>query len=124
MLNQQQSKLQIASPTSSIFEIEQSEPGFRLKRTLVYGDQSNSITLDLIIDGKEHSHEIGEVTPGIRMFWDGDTLVGDMKVKTQDGEATNVVRYSLENDGQNLVALERWRSSKLNCDNVCVLERQ
>jgi hypothetical protein len=121
-LNRQRSKLQIASPTASLFEIEHSEPKFRLKRTLIYSDQSNSITLDLTIDGSEHSHEIGEVRAGIRMYWDGDALVGDMKVKTKDDEATNVVRYSLENDGQSLVALESWRLSSLSYDNVWVLD--
>jgi len=98
-LNREKSKLQIPQPTSSIFEIEHSEPKFCLTRTLVYGEQSNTITLDLTIDGEEHLHEIGGITARIRLHWDGDTLVGHMQVAAKDDEGTNVVRYSLENGG-------------------------
>jgi hypothetical protein len=122
-LNHEQSKLQIPPPTSSMFEIEHSEPKFRLTRTLVYGEQSNTITLDLTIDGEEHKHEIGDVNARIRLYWDGDILVGDMQVAAKDDEATNVVRYSLENGGQTLVAHERFRSSKQSYDNVWVLNK-
>ncbi len=123
-LNQQKSKLQIPPPTSSMFDIDHSDLKFRLQRTLVFGEQSNTITLDLIIDGQEHVHEIAGVKARIRLYWDEDTLVGDMKVAAADDEGTNVVPYSLDNEGETLVANERFRSTKQNYDNVWVLDKQ
>jgi hypothetical protein len=123
-LNREKSKLQIPPPTSSLFDIEHSDPKFRLQRTLVFGEQSNTITLDLTIDGQEHVHEIGGAKARIRLSWDGDTLVGDMKVAANDDEGTNVVSYSLENGGQTLVANESFRSSKQSYDNIWVLDKQ
>ncbi len=92
-LNPEQSKLQIASPTASRFEIDHSESRFRLKRTLVYGDQSNSITLDLTIDGTEHSHAIGQVTAGIRVYWDG--FAGERWTEASCAGALAVVQTKL-----------------------------
>jgi hypothetical protein len=46
-----------------------------------------------------------------------------MQVTAQDDEATNVVRYSLENGGETLVAHESFLSSKQSYDNVWVLNK-
>jgi len=122
--NPERSKLEIPMPTYSLFHFEHEGPTLRLTRTLTFGDKGNTITLDLVIDGEEHLHQVAGVNANIRMYWDGDTLVGDMKVSGPDGDATNVVRYWLEDDGLRLVALERFNSPQQNYENTWVLDRQ
>ncbi len=123
-LNLEKSKLQIPPPTSSMFEIDHREPKFRLTRTHVYGDKSDTITMDLSTDGAEYPQAFGALRARTRLYWEGSTLVLDMKVRIKDDEGTNVARYSLENAGQTFVAAERWRSSKHSHDNTWVFDRQ
>jgi len=122
--NPERSKLEIPMPTYSLFQFEHEGPKLRLTRTLKFGDQGNTITLDLAIDGEEHLHKLLGVDANVRMYWDGDTLVGDMKVIGPEGDATNVVRYWLENEGQTLVALECFHSARQDYENTWVLDRQ
>jgi len=46
------------------------------------------------------------------MYWEGRSLVLDMKMETKNGgSASNLVKYSLADDGNTLIALElreRW----------------
>ena len=124
VLNLEKSKLQIPQPTSSLFEIDHREPKFRLTRTHVYADRSDTITMDLTTDGTEYPQEFGELRSRTRLYWAESTLILDMKVSLKDHKGTNVDRYSLENAGQTFVAVERLRSSQHSHDNIWVFDRQ
>jgi hypothetical protein len=46
------------------------------------------------------------------MYWEGSSLVLDMKMVTKEGEkATNLVKYSLSDDGKTFIALEHYKDS-------------
>lgn len=46
------------------------------------------------------------------MYWEGTSLVLDMKMVIKKGEkATNLVKYSLSEDGKTFIALERYDDS-------------
>ena len=123
-LNLAASRLEIPPPTSSRFEIEHNDPKFRLTRTHVYGDRADTITLELTTDGKKTEQVFGERRATIRAHWEGSTLVAEMKVSAKDDQGTNTVRYSLEEDGKVLIAVEKWRSVKNRYDNTWVFDRE
>jgi hypothetical protein len=123
-LNLAASKLEIPPPTSSRFEIEHREPKFRLTRTHVYGERSDTVTVELTTDGMKTEQVFGDRRATICAHWEGSVLVAEMHVRTKDDEGTNVVRYSLANSGKQLVAVERWRSAKGRYHNTWVLDRE
>lgn len=106
------------SPVASTFIIQHKEPSFHLKRTHVYRDgKSDTWGIDLITDGK---HEVvrkeGADREVTRMYWDDDVLVLDEKTTAPDGSfGTNVVRYSLSDNGNAMTAIEHeeWPGGKL-----------
>ena len=111
--NPQASSLEIPAPSASTFNIKHGEPHFHLSRTHVFNGKSDTWSIDLVTDGK---HEVVErnshYTARTRMYWQGRSLVLDMKMQTNDGEsASNLVKYSLAADGTTLVALERYHDS-------------
>ena len=110
ILNLGASKLELRSaPTASTFNIRHTDPNFRLNRTHVYADgKRDTWGIDLITDGK---HQVvrkdGPNRDVTRMYWDHNVLVLDEKVTAPDGSfGTNVVRYSLSEDGNTMTALE------------------
>ena len=121
--NAQKSALEIPAPESAHFEIEHREPDFRLTRTLVYGGQADTLTVELKTDGAERVQQFRDIEARIRLHWDGPDLVFDSTVRTPDDEGTNVVRYSLREDGT-FVAIERVRSPKHRHDNTWVFDRE
>jgi hypothetical protein len=124
VLNLEKSKLQIPPPTSSLFEIDHREPDFRLTRTHVYGDRSDTITMHLTTDGTEYPQQFGELKARTRLYWEGPTLILDMTFNLKHDKGTNVVRYSLKNAGRTLVSVEKWRSSGHSHDNLWVFDRR
>lgn len=69
------------------------------------------------------SAERGDLQIRARAYWDGDTLVFDTRLLRAGDEATNVVRYTLSDNRETLVAEECFRSGSLNYDNVWWLDR-
>jgi len=122
--NPEKSALEIPAPESAYFEIEHREPDFRLTRTLVYGGQADTLTVELKTDGSESVQQFRDIEARMRLHWDGAELVFDSAVRTPDDEGTNVVRYSLHDEGQTLAAVERVRSPKLQHDNTWVFDRE
>jgi len=122
-LNLEKSRLQIPTPASSLFVIEHREPTFRLTRTNVYGSEPNTISFEGTTDGAESEHDFGEVHARMRLYWDGDTLVADMHVRTKDDAGTNIVRYSLEDEGRMFRVVEQARSPKYRHDNLWIFDR-
>ena len=122
--NPGKSSLQIPAPDSTIFVVKHTEPAFRLTRTHVVGDKSDTFTLDLTTDGKEVDVVQGDLHIRARASWEGETLVFDSRVIRGEEEGNNVARYQLADTLDSFVAEEQFRSKSLNYDNLWVLERQ
>jgi hypothetical protein len=121
--NKDRSQLEIPAPEFSRFEIEHQDPVFRLTRTLVYGAQSNTFSIELTADGKPSTRRIGDIEAVVRLTWDGADLLFDSVLRKSEEEGSNLVRYSLQNGGRTIVATESFRSRQQNYDNVWVLDR-
>jgi len=122
--NPSKSLLQIPAPDSTIFVVEHMEPVFRLSRTHVVGDKSDTFALDLTTDGTEVDIVRGDLRLRARVYWEGETLVFDSHVVRGGEDASNIVRYKLAGTLDSLVAEERFRSKSLCYDNIWLLERQ
>jgi hypothetical protein len=114
IFNPHTSSLEIPPPSASTFHIKHDEPNFHLSRTHVFNGKSDTWEIDLVTDGK---HEVIErnshYTARTRIYWEGRSLVLDMKMETKNGEsASNLVKYSLADDGNTLIALERYSTEK------------
>ena len=59
----------------------------------------------------------------MRVTWEGDSLVFDVKIEKAGGNATDVVKYSVSRDGKTFTALERYRDAQDSYDNVWVFDR-
>lgn len=123
-VNFQKSVLEIPAPDSTLFVVEHNEPHFRLTRTHVVKDKSDTFSIDLTTDGKELVRREGNRTDYSRAYWEGNVLVFATRIVMGDREATNLVRYAMAKDGQSFTAMERFRGPKLSYDNVWVMEKQ
>jgi hypothetical protein len=121
--NPARSVLQIPPPDSTVFVIDHREPLFRITRTHVVGDKSDTFTLDLTTDGKEVALDREGLHLRARAYWDGATLVFDSKLTRGGVEGTNIVRYALAKDALSFTAEERFRSAARSYDNLWVLDR-
>ena len=121
--NPGRSALQIPAPDATRFLILHREPRFRLTRTHVVGDRSDTLVLEFTTDGRETTFHRDGSRIRCRASWEGDALVFDSVILRGGGEASNVVRYTLTADRGAFVAAERYRSPSLNYDNRWVLER-
>jgi hypothetical protein len=122
-LNHARSALQIPAPDESVFVIDHREPMLHLERTHVAGGQRGTFAIRLTTDGSEAVLDSGGLRLRARVFWEGDTLVLDSHVARGGKEGSNYVRYSLSEDGEALVAEERFRSAEVSYDNVWWLDR-
>lgn len=122
--NPSKSILQIPAPDSSVFVVEHREPVFRIQRTHVFGQKSDTFALDLTTDGKEVTVDRGDMQIRARVYWEGDTLVFDTRLARLGEEATNLVRYKLAETGDSFTAEERFRNKSLNYDNVWVMDKE
>src|SRR5262249_34009660 len=100
------SSLQIPAPDSTTFVIEHREPRFHLSRTHIVGGNSDTFSIDLTTDGEEVVRNQGDLEVRARVYWEGETLAFDSRLARGDEQATNVVRYSLANQGQAFIAEE------------------
>ena len=126
VFNPQVSTLETSAPSASTFHIKHEEPHFHLSRTHVFNGKSDTWSIDLVTDGK---HEVIEHNPyytaRTRMYWEGSSLVLDMKMVTTKGErATNLVKYSLSDDGRTFIALERYKDATEQHLNKWVFDRK
>lgn len=122
-LNREKSRLQTPMPDSTLFLIEHREPAFRLTRTHVVKGKADTFSIDLTTDGKEVVKQTPEETLHSRAYWEGRKLVFDSRIVRGSREATNVVRYSLSDDGRVFTAEETFRGPKVKYDNVWVFDR-
>lgn len=121
--NPAKSVLQIPAPDATIFVVDHREPIFRIQRTHVSGEKSDTFALDLTTDNKEVKIDRGELQMCARVYWEGDTLVFETRLVKQGEEATNLVRYKLAETLDSCTAEECFRSKALNYDNIWVMEK-
>jgi hypothetical protein len=117
------STLQIARPDAAAFTIEHREPSFRLERTLTFGERSDTFAIELTVGTDRGPIPRGEAMLYPSLRWDGDDLVFFTRIVHDGEEATNLVRYRLEEDGTVLIAEESFRSSAQSYDNRWVFTR-
>lgn len=105
----QKSSLKVPPPNSMTLEIEQSDPHIHFTRTQVYGDQKLNWELAAATNGqKDVVQEMPSYTANVHVYWDGSSLVLDQQMTASDGtKASDVVTYSLIDDGKVLQAVER-----------------
>jgi hypothetical protein len=102
------SVMQIPAPDSSVFTIEHLEPRFLLSRIHYYGEQSDTFSIDLTTDGVETQRSYPYFLLNGSAYWDGEILVFDSELVIDGESGTNVVRYSLEDDGRTFIADEHF----------------
>lgn len=59
-----------------------------------------------------------------RLYWEGDILVFVTRIVAPQGEATNIVHYSLREGGRVIEAAEKFRGPKLSYDNLWVFDKK
>jgi hypothetical protein len=96
----------------------------RFHRTFVTAEGGDDLSWVLTTDGVEKTTRSEGVTTHSRLFWEGDQLVLDEKLELPGRTATNVVRYSLTDEGRTLIAKEAFRGPRLQYDNTWVFERR
>ena len=104
------SVLKIPGPTAMTLQIEQADPNISFARTQTYGDQNFDWKLQTTTDGQKDVEETSPtgVTTNTHVSWQGNALVLDQKISATDGTRIyDVVTYTLEDNGNALVANER-----------------
>jgi hypothetical protein len=119
----EQSRLEMTPPTKSVFVIEHRDPQFKVTRTHIFGERSNTVSFEFTTDGKEHYWKEGEWESWTRMTWLGEELVLDMKIAFGGDEGTNVVHYRLADERKTLVAAEWYHMPKEQHHNLWVFDR-
>ncbi len=122
--NPGKSVLQMPSPESSIFVIEHNKPHFRLERTHVFDGKSNTFSVALTADGELTAVNLGGFDSQSKLYWEGDSLVFDSRFVHEGKQASNIVRYQLEDAGQTLIAEEQLRSAQHKHNNTWVFDKQ
>jgi len=121
--NSAQSVLQINAPDATEFIIEHHEPALRITRTHIVDDKRDTFSIGLTTDGREVTIERDGLQLRCRAYWEDDALVFDSKLVRGDEVGTNIVRYTLSDDGEIFRAEEKFRSSALNYDNFWLFNR-
>jgi hypothetical protein len=122
-----ESALEITRPDVVKLLISHDGPFFRLERTLVFGDRTDTFAIDLCIGVEPRPFARGAATLYPSLQWDGDQLVFRTRIvrpeEEEEEEATNVVRYRLAAEGAVLVADEHFESATQRYDNRWVFEK-
>ena len=117
------SSLQISGPVAVVAVIEHRDSLFRMERSMQLEDRTDEFAIELTIGGKNAPLSRADATLHPAIDWDGDDLVFVTRIVRGTGEATNSVRYRLEEDGAVLVGEESFRSADHSYDNRWVMRR-
>jgi len=126
-LNKEKTRLQLQQLNAmekAVVTIEHREPLFRLHRTFTIDGKDNSVSFELNADGKEVEREEGTRRLFSRLYWESESLVFSTRILAAEGEATNVVRYSLLENGRVLRAAELFRGPRFSYENLWVFDRK
>ena len=120
----EKSELQSPPPETSIFNITYCEQAFSLDRTHIVGGLPDRFTIELKLNGTEADINLRGVNITAKMYWEQDTLVCDMLLKQGKEEAVNIVKYSLLDEGETLVADEYFESCEYKQHNKWVFNKK
>jgi hypothetical protein len=120
----QASRLQVPQPTAMVFRFVHEEPRVELSRTRSVGGQTDTWSVKLTTDGKELVQRRDDSPVRYRLYWRDAALVLDSSAENDGKPLSNVVVYTLSDDGRTLTALERFRGPKLTYENTWVLRRK
>lgn len=124
IFNPADSKLQVPPPASMTFRIEQSASDALFVRTRTLGNETDTWQLKISMDGSEAIQERGLMKTHYRVYWRGETLVLDSISVGNEYSATNVVEYTLSEDGKRLTAVEHFKGPQLKYENIWVFDRK
>ncbi len=127
VLDKARSQLQLQQASaldSGVVRIAHKDPVFHFDRKFSSGGQHDTLVWELKTDGAEVVRVDGEQRVTSSLSWAGDTLVFLTRIVAPRGEATNTVRYTLEDGGRTLRAAESFRGPRLSYDNVWVLAKR
>ena len=119
----ERSSLQMQSPDASTFIIEHRDPSWRLERTHVFGERSDTLTLELTTDGEPTTFTLHGWEVESRLRWEDSSLVFHSTMRREGRLTTVEVRYRLEDDGRTFVAEEHMESEETTHDNLWVFEK-
>jgi hypothetical protein len=95
-----------------------------LERTHIFGGKSDTFSVALTTDGELIAINHGGFEIHSRLYWEGDSLVFDCEFVHEGEQATNIVRYRLEDAGQTFIAEEQLLSTQHKHDNMWVFDKQ
>ncbi|MGH7694016.1 MAG: hypothetical protein ACRENH_03500 [Gemmatimonadaceae bacterium] len=125
-LNAQRSKLgleQLRGLESAIVRVDHRDPHFQLWRKFVLRGEAHIVDLGLDARGQAIESRVGKQRRVSCLTWEEDTLVFTTHMYASGGVSTNIVRYTLEQDGEVLQARESFRGPALSYENFWVFER-
>jgi hypothetical protein len=123
ILNLEKSKLQSTPPDSSTFYISHNEQSFSLDRTHIINGLPDHFAIELKTDGTATEMNLRGIDIIAKIYWDKEALVSDMSFRQGNQDATNIVKYSIEDKGQTLIAEEYFSSSEHKHYNRWVFDR-
>ena len=123
-LDSQKSSLQIPQPKSMIFVIDHREPNWAVKRTLINEAGENIWEIELTTDGKQVVRDYGNHKVEARLYWENETLILDSEIISSNETGSNVVRYSLTDNGTIFIAEEHYKSKSHSHINRWVFNKQ
>lgn len=108
---------------SSIFVIDHVEPTLTAERTHVLGGVADTIRSEMTTDSVLRTLRVGDREIPTRVYRDEQTLVLDQAWSQGDDRVSNLVRHTLEDGGETLIADEYMRGAGDEHHNVWTFRR-
>ena len=124
--NPEKSRLETTVPTQAelIFVIEHKDSKFRMTRTLILGERTDTLSWEATTDGKEHHRKDGDYESWMRMTWMGDELILNSRLTRHGEQGTNEAHYRLADGGKTLIAAEWFHMPSSQHHNYWVFDRK
>ena len=124
--NPEKSNMETTIPTQSelIFVIEHKGSKFKLTRTIIIGERTDTVSWEATTDGKEHYRKDGDFESWMRMTWMGDELILKSRLRRHGEQGTNEAHYRLADEGKTLIAAEWYHMPSSQHHNYWVLNRE
>ena len=100
------------------------DPKFKMTRTLILGERTDTLSWEATTDGKEHHRKDGEFESWMRMTWMGDELILKSRLKRHGEQGTNEAHYRLANEGKTLITAEWYHMPSSQHHNLWVFDRE
>ena len=124
--NPGKSNMETTIPTQSelIFVIEHKGSKFKLTRTIIIGEKTDTVSWEATTDGREHYRKDGDFESWMRMTWMGDELILKSRLRRRGEQGTNEAHYRLADDGKTLIVAEWYHMPSSQHHNYWVLDRE